>query len=565
MNKDTAYHVSGRIIDPIARRIFPGHIHVQDGRISAIIEDAKVAEEQYILPPLIDAHIHIESSMLTPSQWAKTAICHGTGAVVADPHEIANVLGVAGIEFMIEDGKTVPLSFYFGAPSCVPATAFESAGATIDAETTSRLMALDDIHFLGEMMNFPGVIHNDPEVMAKIKHARTNHKPVDGHAPSLTATDLDTYIGAGISTDHEATTLEEALEKIGKGMKILIRNGSSAKDFATLHSLISSHPADGMLCSDDLHPDDLLKGHLNLIIKKSLTAGHDILDILQYSSVNPIRHYSLKTGLLQKGDAADFIIVDNLDDFTILSHYASGVIVAKHGKPLFTTTPPPILNNFTARPLQESDLHIPATGTNIQVIAVTDGDLITGKTTQPAPLKNSLCCADPARDLLKICVMNRYTSGAEPALGFVTGFGLKKGAMASSIAHDSHNIIAIGCNDKDLRDAINEVIHCQGGIAYAFNQETLSLPLPIAGLMGQASCKDTAQKHRLIEQKTKEHGCQLHAPFMAMSFLALPVIPHLKITDKGLFDVDKFSFTPLFHDNIEGDSQEGCHCTEHRS
>ncbi len=554
MNKHTPHQISGHILDPIARRIFPGHIHIRNGRISSIIEDEKVREKKYLLPPLIDAHIHIESSMLTPGQWAKTAVCHGTGAVVADPHEIANVLGVAGIDFMIRDGKTVPLSFYFGAPSCVPATPFESAGAVIDAKATADLMGRNDIHFLGEMMNFPGVIHNDTEVMAKINHARTNHKPVDGHAPHLSADDLDTYIKAGISTDHEATTLKEALEKIGKGMKLLIRNGSSAKDFDALHSLISSHPADGMLCSDDLHPDDLLKGHLNLLVKKSLRAGHDILDILQYSCVNPVQHYHLKTGLLQVGDVADFIVIDNLDDFNVISHYAKGIKIAERGSALFEAETPPVLNHFKARPIQESDLHIPATGSFVRVIKVVDGDLITGATTESSPSKGGQCCADPSRDLLKICVLNRYSAEATPALGLVSGFGLKRGAIASSIAHDSHNIIAIGCNDDDLCGAINAVIHSQGGIACTTGTETTSLALPIAGLMGQGSCAETAKRHQHIETQVKANGCHLRAPFMAMSFLALPVIPHLKITDKGLFDVDQFSFTPLFQDSIESNS-----------
>ncbi len=547
MKKQQKQVVSGMIIDPVRRRIFPGHLHYQDGIISTIEEDSTVQETHFILPPLVDAHIHIESSMLTPSEFAKKAVCHGTGAVVADPHEIANVLGIPGIDFMIRDAKTVPLAFYFGAPSCVPATPFESAGATLDSEDIANLMKREDIYFLGEMMNFPGVIHQDEEVLAKIEQAKQHHKPVDGHAPQLTGSELSNYIKAGISTEHEATTLAEALEKISKGMKILIRNGSSAKDFAALHSIISSHPENGMLCSDDLHPTDLLHGHINLLVKKALQAGHDILDILQYSCVNPIKHYNLATGLMQQDDPADFIIVDNLKDFTILSHYAGGIKIAEKGTPLFTTSAPKPLNNFHARPLQKTDLHIPTQQGDIQVIHVTDGEIISKKELRKPVVQDQTCLADPDQDLLKICVLNRYKP-ATPAVGFVSGFGLKKGAMASSIAHDSHNIIGIGCNDEDLTEAINEVIRCQGGIVYKGN-ELLSLPLPIAGLMGQTSCKDTAEKHDQIEDKTKENGCRLSAPFMTMSFLALPVIPHLKITDRGLFDVDSFSFTSLFQDN----------------
>ena len=538
--------ITGRIIDPVARHIFPGHIHFKNGIINTVEKDSNVKESHFILPPLIDAHIHIESSMLTPGEFARKAVCHGTGAVVADPHEIANVLGVSGIDLIIQDGKTVPLTFYFGAPSCVPATPFESAGATLNAQTIATLLARDDIYFLGEMMNFPGVIHNDPEVLAKIKQAHLHHKPVDGHAPALTGLDLDQYIKAGISTDHEATTLDEALEKISKGMKILIRNGSSTKDFASLHPIISTHPHEGMFCSDDLHPADLLKGHINLIVKKSLQEGHNILDILQYSCVNPVRHYNLEMGLLQEGDSADFLVVDNLENFTVLCHYAKGIKIAKHNQPLFTTSPVKPLNYFQAQAIQKEDIKIGKQQGKIQTIAVTDGELFTTKTLRTPTISNHNCIADPRRDILKICVLNRYRKRAKPALGFVSGFGLKQGAMASSIAHDSHNIIAVGCNDEDMVEAINEVIRYQGGIAYKGQNELLSLPLPIAGLIGQRSCRNTARTHEHIENKTKENGCLLTAPFMTLSFLALPVIPQLKITDQGLFDVDTFSFTPLF-------------------
>jgi adenine deaminase len=538
--------VSGIIVDPVNKRIFPGHIHFKNGIITTLEEDADIQNSHFILPPFIDAHIHIESSMLTPGEFAQTAVCHGTGAVIADPHEIANVLGVPGIDFMIKDGESVPLAFYFGAPSCVPATPFESAGAILDAKSITSLIQRDDIHFLGEMMNFPGVLHNDKDVLEKIRQTHLQHKPVDGHAPGLTGSDLSQYINAGISTDHEATTLDEALEKISKNMKILIRNGSSAKDFASLHSIISSHPGEGMLCSDDLHPADLLKGHINLLVKKGLQKGHNILDILQYSSVNPVRHYNLKTGLLQQGDPADFIVIDNLEDFTVLCHYADGVKIAENTTPLFDISSPKPLNNFHHRPIRQTALKIRKQQGKIQVINVTDGEIFTQKTLRTPTTKNHNCIADPSRDILKICVINRYKKQAEPALGFVSGFGLQRGAMASSIAHDSHNIIAVGCNDEDIMEAINEVIQCQGGIACKIQDELLSLPLPVAGLMGQNSCRKTAKKHQHIENKIKENGCRLTSPLMTMSFLALPVIPQLKITDQGLFDVDTFSFTPLF-------------------
>jgi adenine deaminase len=546
-------NISGMIIDPVARRIFPGHIQVTDGIITAVREDAAVEEGCFILPPLIDSHIHIESSMLTPGEFARCAVCHGTGAVVADPHEIANVLGVPGIDFMIADGKTVPLAFYFGAPSCVPATPFESAGAVIDGRDIAALMARDDIYFLGEMMNFPGVIHNDPEVMAKIRHAHAQNKPIDGHGPKLHGTDLNTYINAGISTDHEATTLQEAMEKINRGMQILIREGSSARDFDALHTLISSHPQAGMFCSDDLHPDDLLGGHINRLVKKGLAAGHDILDILQYSCVNPVRHYGLDTGLLQQGDRGDFIVIDNLDDFTIKCHYAGGVKIAEGTTPLFTVSSPEPVNNFHALPLSAADLHVPARQGDMRVIQVKDGELVTTSKIQPPIIADDCCIASPQHDLLKICVINRYRP-APVAIGFVSGFGLKTGAMASSIAHDSHNVIGIGCSDRELMNAVNEVIKCAGGIAVATEDGVQSLPLPIAGLMGRGSCTEMAVQHQQLEDQVKKQGCRLTAPFMTMSFLALPVIPHLKITDQGLFDVDTFSFTPLFQECGENGS-----------
>lgn len=536
--------ISGIVVDPVARRQFPGTLVIDQGRIIDILPDP-AASGPFILPGLIDSHIHIESSMLTPAAFAAKAVTHGTVAVVADPHEIANVLGIPGIDFMIESGKQVPLKFYFGAPSCVPATGFENSGATLDAREVEALLRREDIFFLAEMMNFPGVIGHDPEVMAKLGAAAKLGKRVDGHAPGLRGEALIAYVQAGISTDHESGNLEECYEKLALGMKIMLRQGSSARDFEVLHPLVTSHPGQCMLCSDDLKPTDLARGHINLLVKQGLRLGHDLFDLLQCACVNPVRHYRLGVGLLQKGDSADFIMVDDLESLEVSGVWINGEMVSDRGQALFEAAPPVPINRFNAAPLTAGQLLVQARGGRIKVIEVTDGRIVTGAGSHPVPQGSTVVEADPCADLLKILVQNRYAP-APPAIGFVRGFGLKRGAMASSIAHDSHNLIAVGCNDTDLARAVNLLGESGGGICYVQGGEERMMALPVAGLMGLGSCEEMARNYSGIEQMVKENGCFLQTPFMTMAFLALPVIPALKITDLGLFDGERFELTDLF-------------------
>lgn len=536
--------ITGIVVDPVARNQFPGALIIDQGRIVDILPEPG-AKGPFILPGLIDSHIHIESSMLTPAAFAAKAVCHGTVAVVADPHEIANVLGIAGIDLMIDSGRQVPLKFYFGAPSCVPATGFENSGATLGVREVEALLRREDIFFLAEMMNFPGVINHDPEVMAKLGAATKTGKRVDGHAPGLRGAQLAAYVQAGITTDHESGNLEECYEKLALGMKIMLRQGSSARDFEVLHPLITSHPGRCMLCSDDLKPADLARGHINLLVKQGLGLGHDLFDLLQCACVNPVRHYGLGVGLLQKNDPADFILVDDLARMEVSTTWINGEMVSDRGKALFEIVQPKPINNFNAAPIMAGQLQVRARGSQVKVIEVSDGRIVTGSGRHPVGPGSTLVEADPDTDLLKILVQNRYAP-APPAIGFVRGFGLKRGAMASSIAHDSHNLIAVGGNDADLARAVNLLGESGGGICFVRGGEERRMALPVAGLMGLGSCEAMARDYSAIEQRVKENGCQLHTPFMTMAFLALPVIPALKITDLGLFDVEKFALTDLF-------------------
>lgn len=536
--------ISGVIVDPVARRQFPGTLVVDYGRIVDILPDAGV-RGPFILPGLIDSHIHIESSMLTPAAFAAKAVCHGTVAVVADPHEIANVLGIAGIDFMIASGRKVPLKFFFGASSCVPATPFETSGARITAREVEVLLGRDDIFFLAEMMNFPGVIGHDPEVMAKLRAAVRMGKKVDGHAPGLSGAALATYVRAGISTDHESLSLTECYEKLALGMQIQLRQGSSARNLDDLHPLISNHSGRCMLCTDDLKPADLARGHINLLVKKCLGLGYDLFDILQCACVNPVRHYQLDVGLLQKGDPADFIVVDNLERMEVSATWINGEMISSGGQSLFQVTPEMPVNRFQAAPVTPGQLQAQVHGRQIQVIEVTDGQIVTGAGRYPVPQNCTVVEADPQADLLKIVVCNRYHP-ATPVVGFVRGFGLRNGAMASSIAHDSHNLIAVGTNDIDLAQAVNLLRECGGGICFVKAEEERRMALPVAGLMGLGSCEEVAAGYSILEQRVKENGCRLQTPFMTLSFLALPVIPALKITDQGLFDGERFALTSLF-------------------
>lgn len=541
---NNTFSLSGNIIDLIAQRIFQGTITIEDGCIANIVEE-KVVETQYILPGLIDAHIHIESSMLIPAEFAKMAVVYGTVASVSDPHEIANVLGIDGVKYMIKNGDTVPFKFFFGAPSCVPATAFESSGAVLGVAEIEKLLAMPEIKYLSEMMNFPGVIFGDQEVAAKISLAKKHNKPIDGHAPGLTGDDMITYVKAGITTDHECFTLEEALQKIKHGMKVLIREGSAAKNFEALIPLLNTHPDEIMFCSDDLHPNDLVKGHINNLVKRAINKGYDPLTILRCCIYNPVKHYNLEVGLLQKNDPADFIVVDSLTRFNIEKTYINGSLVAHNGSSLIETTIAITPNHFVASPINKTDIAITARDGKIKVIEAMEGQLITNKLEVAPTIKEGRVVSDPTRDILKIIVINRYRK-SKPAVGFIKNFGLKTGAIASTVAHDSHNIIAIGVDDHDIIAAINILIKQQGGISLVNNDEQKVLPLPVAGIMSNQDARQVADHYEELENGAKKLGSNFKAPFMTLSFMALLVIPSLKLSDKGLFDGNKFELIDLF-------------------
>ncbi|MDO9255766.1 MAG: adenine deaminase [Bacteroidales bacterium] len=538
------FTLSGQIVDVVAGKIFPGKLVVTDGKITSVSQ-CEVTETQFVLPGLIDAHVHIESSMLVPAEFARLAVVHGTTATVSDPHEIANVLGLEGVDFMINNGKLSPFKFHFGAPSCVPATGFESSGAVIDSAQIEQLLKRDDIYYLSEMMNFPGVIFGDKEVHNKLNSAKKYNKPVDGHAPGLNSEDIKKYAAAGITTDHECTDIDEAIDKINSGMHILIREGSAARNFDALVSLLDTHPEKVMFCSDDKHPDDLVAGHINLLIKRAISAGYKPMDVLRACTLNPVKHYKLPCGLLQVGDAADIVVVDNLTAFNIQYTFINGETVASEGKSLLPTFSYEAPNRFFAPAFSTSDLEVKAGNGMLKVIQAFDGDLVTEKIMVDPVIIDGNVVSDSKNDVLKITVINRYEP-SKPAIAFIRGFGLQRGAMASTVAHDSHNIICIGTNDTDMVTVINSLVETKGGIAVTDGQNLDILPLPVAGLMANIDGYTVADKYEQINTKAIALGGALKAPFMTLSFMALLVIPELKLSDKGLFDGTKFAFTQMF-------------------
>jgi adenine deaminase len=539
-----AFTVEGNIVDVLNGIIFKGAVTIDNGVIQSVVKK-EVSSTNYILPGFIDAHVHVESSMLIPSEFARLAVTHGTVATISDPHEIGNVLGIEGVKYMLDNGKKVPFKFYFGAPSCIPATSFETAGAEIDVEDTEELLQMPEIVYLAEMMNFPGVLSKDETVMKKIQLAHQYKKVVDGHAPGLRGEDAKKYIAAGITTDHECFTAEEALEKLQYGMKILIREGSAAKNFEALIDLMHDHHDNMMLCSDDKHPNDLVVSHINQLVKRAIKKGIAPMKVFQAACVNPVKHYGMKVGLLQLNDPADFIVTDNLTDLTILETYIDGKLVAKNGKSFINSVKAEIVNNFNCNKISEKDIEVAADSNKIRVITVEDGQLITKQMVAEMTPKDNCLFSDTSKDVLKLVVVNRYNPST-PSVAFVKNFGLKEGAMASTVAHDSHNIIATGVNDADIVAAINLLIEHKGGVS-AVNYEFKGiLPLPVAGLMSVEDGYTVAEKYELLDKKIKTWGCTLQAPYMTMSFLALLVIPDLKLSDKGLFDGTKFKFTSLF-------------------
>ena len=535
--------IKGRIVDIYNKTIYKGELVVEGGKIKAIIKkDHQVTD--FIMPGFIDAHIHIESSMLVPSEFAKIAVTHGTVATVSDPHEIANVLGIEGIEFMIENGNKVPFKFNFGAPSCVPATAFESAGAVIDSEGIKKLLQKKEIKYLAEMMNYPGVLYDDDEISKKIAWAKHYNKPVDGHAPGLRGDDISKYISAGISTDHECFTYEEGLEKLQKGMKVIIREGSAAKNFEALIDLLPEHFENMMFCSDDKHPDDLLINHINKLCARSIKKEIDLYKVLQAACINPINHYNLDVGTLKVGDPADFIIVEDLVNFKTLQTYIDGELVFSKGISKIESIPFKILNNFNTNKKSISDFRVESNAKQIRVIEALEGELVTNELIENSLIENGNLISNIHTDVLKMAVVNRYKN-EKPAIAFIKNFGLKEGAIASSVGHDSHNVIAIGSTDQAICNAVNLLIETKGGICALSNSEKKVLPLPIAGIMSDQNGKTIGKEYALLDQMAKEMGSTLKAPYMTLSFMALLVIPSLKLSDKGLFNGSKFEFTSL--------------------
>jgi adenine deaminase len=546
MTNELSFEIAGNVVDLLAQRIYYARLAIRGGRIHELhdIGDERPGE-RFLMPGFIDAHVHIESSMLVPTEFARLAVVHGTVATVSDPHEIANVLGADGVWYMIENAARSPLKFHFGAPSCVPATPFDKAGGVIDARGVGRLLDDDRIKYLSEMMNFPGVLADDPEVFAKIAAAKKRQKPVDGHCPGLRGQALAKYIAAGISTDHETRAYDEGLEKLERGMKLIMREGSAAKDFEALHPLIDGYFEHCMFCSDDKHPDELVRGHIDQLVRRGLAHGHDLFQLLRVACVNPALHYGLDVGLLRPGDAADLIEVDDLRELSIRRVFIEGRLVAEKGRSLLPRVEPATVNNFSTPRKSADEFLVPAQSSSIAVMEAIDGQLVTNRASMQPTVEGGQVVADPKRDLLKIVLCDRY-GGGRPAVAFVKNFGLKRGAIASSVSHDSHNIIAVGASNGDLAAAVNKVIDARGGISVAAGGIAHVLPLPVAGLMSVDDGHQVAAEYSRLDRMAKELGSTLSAPFMTLSFMALTVIPQLKLGPEGLFDVGKFAYVPLF-------------------
>ena len=560
--------ISANMLDFNQQTVFSAQLsYYSDGDLKGVIKDIiHIGDEDpqldYLIPGFIDAHVHIESSMMLPSEFARMALKHGTIASVSDPHEIANVMGLEGIDFMLNNSEKTPFHIFFGAPSCVPATPFETAGASISIADIDALFRSGKINYLSEMMNFPGVLNHSDEVMAKINLAKQYDLPIDGHAPGLSGEEARQYAQAGISTDHECTTLAEAREKIALGMKILIREGSAARDFASLHPLISEFPDQVMFCSDDKHPDELFKSHINQLVVDAIALGHNLFDVLKCACLNPITHYQLPLGSLQKGDMLDAVLVDNLTDFSIKSTWLSGQVVSQNGQVLLASVTEQAINHFCAEKISQQSLEVcldvdSSKERSVRVIDIFEGKLFTREKQvnmaqfQCAKASNEpskiLVQANPDNDLVQLSVLNRYQK-AQPANAFVFGSGMKSGAIASTVAHDSHNIIAMGCDTQSIEQAINSVIDLKGGICVVNDSGCHTLALPVAGLMSLDKGEQVAERYAQLDLWAKDLGFTLSAPFMTLSFLALLVIPELKLSDKGLFDGRSFSFKPLLID-----------------
>ena len=546
--------ISGHIVDVFNKNIFDGTIIVEEGKIREAVHSAVPADAPYVMPGFTDAHIHIESTLLTPENYARAAVSKGVVAVVADPHEIANVCGLEGIEFMMDNGRKSKFHFNFCAPSCVPCTTFETSGARIGHSDIAALLEKDEICAVAEFMNAFGVLTGDPECKAKLDAARRAGKKVDGHAPGMSREDLFKYAAAGISTDHECVSLKEALDHLDAGMKVIIREGSASCDFEALSPLLADHPGQLMFCSDDKYPDELMDGYIDKMVSRAVAMGYPLWNVLDAACVTPVTHYGLRHGLLRQGDSADFIIVDNLRDFNVLATFITGEQVfssdcRNQHNPGCNCREKGWPNVFKAEKIAEEDIQVhwdttKAPDARIKVIKAEDLSIRTGTMHAVPKVCGDRIVADTDDDILKIVVYSRYGHG-RPQTAFIHGFGLKRGAMASSIAHDSHNIVAIGTSDKDIVSAINRLIELKGGIIVCDGEESHELPLPVGGLMSDLDCITVAERYRKLKKQAKLQGCPFNAAFMTLSFMCLPVIPELKLTDKGLFDATRFEFDAI--------------------
>lgn len=538
-------NILANLVDIPSKKIYPAKVTVVEGRIAQIQEIQPDKELPFLMPGFIDAHVHVESSMLVPSEFARLAVVQGTVATISDPHEIANVCGMKGVEYMIENGKQVPFHFFFGAPCCVPATPFETAGGEINTADIENLMARPEILYLAEMMNWPGTVHRDPLVMEKIEISKKHGKPIDGHAPGLMGELAEKYVSAGPNTDHECFTYAEALGKIKLGMKISIREGSAAKNFEALIDLIDEYPEMIMFCSDDKHPDNLAISHINELAARAVAKGKDVFDVLRAACLNPIAHYSLPVGQVREGDPADFILVKDLEQFEVLTTYIKGQKVAENGKTLIPRVNNEVINNFHTSLKRPEDFRLSALGSKVRIIEALDGQLITPEIEGEILIRDGFAESNSEKDILKITVVNRYQE-APPAVAFIKNFGLKTGAIASSVGHDSHNIIAVGIDDVSICRAVNLLIKAKGGISAVSGEKEEVLPLPVGGIMSPEDGYQVAEAYTRIDRMAKEMGSSLNSPFMTLSFMALLVIPDLKLSDKGLFDGKRFEFAEVF-------------------